>query len=77
MVKRQKTYPETLHHLLLIHAKLLGVTSGELTDGEGPSVQTRTECDGTLLRVDLDIAKSLVEVGGDDNVDGLLSLIHI
>jgi hypothetical protein len=65
------TYPETLHHLVLVNTKLLGVTSGELTDGESPSVQTGTKSNGTLLGVDLDVTKSLVEVGGDDDVDGL------
>jgi hypothetical protein len=65
------TYPETLHHLVLVNTKLLGVTGGELTDGESPSVQTGTESNGTLLGVDLDVTKSLVEVGGDDDVDGL------
>jgi len=34
-------------------------------------MKTGTESDGALLRVDLDIAKSLVEVGGDNDVDGL------
>jgi hypothetical protein len=56
---------------LLVDTKLLGVTSGELTDGEGPAVKTGTEGDGTLLGVDLDITEGLVEVGGDDDVDGL------
>jgi hypothetical protein len=34
-------------------------------------VQTGTKSNGTLLGVDLDVTKSLVEVGGDDDVDGL------
>jgi len=34
-------------------------------------VQTGTESDGTLLGVDLDVTEGLVEVGGDDDVDGL------
>jgi hypothetical protein len=34
-------------------------------------VQTGTESNGTLLGVDLDVTKGLVEVGGDDDVDGL------
>lgn len=34
-------------------------------------METGTEGNGTLLGVDLDITKSLVEVGGDDDVDGL------
>jgi len=63
--------PETLHHLALVDTKLLGVTDSELTDSEGPAVQTGTEGDSTLVGVDLDITESLVEVGGDDDVDGL------
>ena len=34
-------------------------------------METGTESDGALVRVDLDITESLVEVGGDDDVDGL------
>jgi hypothetical protein len=65
------TYPKTLHHLVLVNTELLRILGGELADGEGPSVQTGTESDGTLLGVHLDITKSLVVVGGDDDVDGL------
>lgn len=63
--------PETLHHLALVNTKLLGVTDGELADGESPTVQTGTESNGTLLGVDLEVTEGLVEVGGDDDVDGL------
>ncbi|KAK1256398.1 hypothetical protein MKX07_008657 [Trichoderma sp. CBMAI-0711] len=63
--------PETLHHLVLVNTKLLGVADGELADGEGPAVQTGTEGDGALVGVDLEVAEGLVEVGGDDDVDGL------
>lgn len=63
--------PQTLHHLVTINTELFGVLGGELADGEGPAVETGTESDGTLVGVDLDITKSLVEVGGDDDVDGL------
>lgn len=66
-----ETYPETLHHLVAVDTELLGVLDSELTDGEGPAVKTGTEGDGTLLGVDLDITENLVEVGGDDDVDGL------
>jgi hypothetical protein len=63
--------PQALAHLVLVDTELLGVTSSELADGEGPSVQTGTESNGTLLGVDLDVTEGLVEVGGDDDVDGL------
>lgn len=63
--------PETLHHLVLVNTKLLGVTDGELADGEGPAVQTGTEGNGSLVGVDLEVTEGLVEVGGDDDVDGL------
>lgn len=65
------TYPETLHHLVLVNTKLLGISVSELADSEGPAVETGTEGNGALVGVDLDITKSLVEVGGDDDVDGL------
>jgi hypothetical protein len=63
--------PETLKHLLAVNTELLGVLDGELADSEAPAVETGTESDGTAVGVDLDITKSLVEVGGDDDVDGL------
>ena len=64
-------YPETLKHLLAVNTELLGELDGELADGESPAVETGTEGNGTLLGVDLDVTESLVEVGGDDDVDGL------
>ena len=66
-----ETYPKSLHHLVLVDTELLGVTGGELSDGESPAVKTRTESNGTLVWVDLDITKSLVKVCGDDDIDGL------
>ncbi|KAI2474598.1 Elongation factor 2 [Pyrenophora tritici-repentis] len=65
------TYPETLHHLVLVNTEFLSIPVGELADGESPAVKTGTKGNGTLLGVDLDITKSLVEVGSDDDVDGL------
>jgi len=65
------TYPETLHHLVLVNTELLGVTASELTDSESPAVKTRTESDGTLFGVDLAVTKSLVEVCGNNDIDGL------
>jgi len=55
--------PKLGHHLLLVDTEFLGVTGGELTEGESPSVETRAEGDGTLIGVDLDITKSDVVVG--------------
>lgn len=69
--RNKETYPETLHHLVLVNTKLLGITDGKLADSESPAVQTGTEGNGTLVRVDLDVTEALVEVGGDDDVDGL------
>jgi len=63
--------PQTLHHLCLVNTKLLGVSGSELADGESPTVETGTESDGTLVWVDLDVTKDFVEVGGDNDVDGL------
>lgn len=66
-----RTHPKTLHHLNTVNTELLSVTLGELADGESPSVETGTEGNGALEWVDLDITESLVEIGGDDDVDGL------
>ena len=65
------TYPETLHHLVSVNTKLLGVPDSELTDSESPAMETRAESDGTLVGVDLDITEGLVNVGRDNDVDGL------
>jgi hypothetical protein len=65
--------PETLRELGAVNTELLGVSGGELTDSESPTVETRGESNGTLLGVDLNITKGLVDVGGDDDVDGLNS----
>lgn len=74
--KREKqewhlAYPKSVHHLIPVNTEFLGIFDSELTDGESPSVKTRSESNGTLLWVDLDITESLVKVGGDDDVDGL------
>lgn len=63
--------PKTLHHLNAVNTELLGVTLSELADGESPSVETGTEGNGTLVWVNLDVTEGLVEVGGDNDVDGL------
>jgi len=63
--------PKSVHERLLLDTELLGVSGGELVDGEGPTVETGTESDGTLLGVNLDVTEDLVVVGGDDDVDGL------
>ena len=63
--------PELEHHLVLLDTELLGVTSGEVEEGEGPTVKTGTESDGTLFGVDLDITEGSIVVGGDDDIDGL------
>ena len=63
--------PETLEHLLAVNTELLGVTDGELADSEAPAVETGTESDCASVGVDLNVTESLVEVGGDDDVNGL------
>ena len=67
--------PELKHHLILIHTKFLGVSAGELTEGEAPSMKTRSEGNSSLVRVYLDISQGDVMVGGNDDVhvlDGTL-----
>lgn len=63
--------PETLHHLVAVDTELLGVAGGELADGEGPAVETGTEGNGTAVGVDLNVTEGLIEVGRDDDVNGL------
>lgn len=63
--------PQLGHELGLGDTKLLGVSTGELSEGEGPTVETGSESDGTLVGVDLNISKGLVGVGRDNDVDRL------
>ena len=63
--------PKLVHHLGLVDTELLGVTVGELNEGESPAVKTGGEGDGTLLGVDLALTEDGVVVGGNDDVDGL------
>ena len=66
-----ETYPETLQHLLTVNTELLGVLDGKLADSESPAVETGSKSNGTSVGVDLDVTKGLVEVSGDDDVNGL------
>jgi hypothetical protein len=68
--------PKLSHELSGLDTELLGVSVGELTEGESPSVKTGTESDGTLLGVDLNVSESLLVVHRDDNVDGLDSSVE-
>ncbi|KAH3663650.1 hypothetical protein OGAPHI_005051 [Ogataea philodendri] len=63
--------PQSLHHLGSVNTEFLGVSDGELSDSEGPTVQTGTESNGTLLWVNLDVTKDWLDVGRDDDVNGL------
>jgi len=63
--------PQTLKHLLAVDTELLGVLDGELTDSEAPTVETGTESNSTSVGVNLDVTEGFVEVGSDDDVDGL------
>jgi hypothetical protein len=63
--------PKLRHQLGLVNTELLGVSTSELSQGEGPTVQTGSESDGTGFRVDLNVTEGGVSVGGNDHVDGL------
>jgi len=63
--------PQATHKLFAINSELGRVHIGKLGQGETPSVKTRTEGDGSLFGVDLDVTEELVLVGGDDDVGGL------
>jgi hypothetical protein len=68
--------PKLEHHLLLVNTELLGVTDGELTKGETPTVKTGGEGNGTLVGVDLAVTENGVDIGGDDDVDGFDSTLE-
>eukprot|EP00754_Rhynchopus_humris_P009966 Rhum_TRINITY_DN14106_c0_g1::Rhum_TRINITY_DN14106_c0_g1_i1::g.69326::m.69326 len=63
--------PQTLHHLVLVHAELRRVHLRELVQREGPRVQTGSESDRARLRVHLHVAELLVVVRGDHDVHRL------
>ena len=69
----ERVTPQSLHHLGSVDTELLGVSEGELSDSESPTVQTGTESNGTLLWEDLSVTKGWLSVSRDDNVDGLNS----
>lgn len=62
--------PKLGHQLGLVNTELFGVSTSELSQGEGPTVQTGGEGDGTLVGVDLNVTQGGVSVGGDDDVHG-------
>lgn len=65
------THPKTGHHFVFVHTKLLGIPRGELADSESPAVKSRAKGNGTFVGIYLDITERLVEIGSDDDVDGL------
>ena len=54
--------PQLLHHLVLLHAKLLGVHLGEGGRGEGPAVEPGAEGHCSLLWVHLHACKTALPV---------------
>lgn len=62
--------PKLAHHAILGDTELAGVHVGELGEGETPTVETGTEGNSSLGRVDLDVTEKLVLVGGNDDVGG-------
>ena len=65
----RKTHPKPLHHLVLVHTKLLRVLAGKLPNRKRPAVEPRAECNRALVRLHLHITEGLVIVSCDDNVD--------
>jgi len=57
--------------LLGSRLELSRIHVGELVEGETPLVETGSEGDGSLVRVDGNITEEFVLVSGDDDVDGL------
>ncbi|KAG5461702.1 MAG: hypothetical protein BJ554DRAFT_6058 [Olpidium bornovanus] len=62
--------PQAGNHLVHVHTKLLRVPLRKLAEGKRPPVKTGSERDCAFLRVHLDIAKRLVEIGRNDDIDG-------
>mmetsp|Transcript_27826 Transcript_27826/g.59503 ORF Transcript_27826/g.59503 Transcript_27826/m.59503 type:complete len:311 (+) Transcript_27826:1271-2203(+) len=63
--------PELCDHFVFRHVELRSISLGEFLQGECPLMKTRTERDGSLRRVDLDVTKHLIVVSSNDNVHGL------
>ena len=62
-------YTKLTHELLSVELELVGVSSGEHGEGEGPSEEGGTEGDGTAGGVNLlSLTHIFSLVGGDDNV---------
>ena len=60
--------PEPTHQPILVRTKLPGILGGELSKCEAPSLDTSSESDGSLVRVNLDITQGTILIGGDHDV---------
>jgi len=69
--------PELVHHFLLLNTELGGVHLSELVKSESPALKTRTESNGTSLRGNLKITKSLITISSDNYVNGLDSTAEV
>jgi len=70
--------PKLLHELLSVELELIGVSSSEHGEGEGPSEEGGTESDGTQGGVNLlSLTHIFSLVGGDDNVSVLNDTLEI
>mmetsp|Transcript_23112 Transcript_23112/g.32374 ORF Transcript_23112/g.32374 Transcript_23112/m.32374 type:complete len:594 (-) Transcript_23112:467-2248(-) len=63
--------PKLVHHLVLRDAEFSTVSLGETLEGEGPLVETRSEGNGSLGGVHLDITEGFIVVHGNNHVNGL------
>ena len=57
-----------LHHLLLLHAHLLGIDLGEALDAEAPAVQTAAEGHVSDRRVHLQASHGRIAVSRNDDI---------
>ena len=70
--------PKLTHELLSVELELVGVSSGEHGEGEGPSEEGGTESDGTVGGVNLlSLSHVFSLVGGDDNVSVLNNTLEV
>merc|ERR1712110_313926 len=83
MIKEVIT-PKLLHELVLGASELGGVHFGETAQGEAPTVETRSEGNGSVGGIHLHITEGIVLIGGDDDVhrldgtlEGLVSILSL
>jgi len=63
--------PQSLLQLLFLNTEFGGVQVGEFGQGEGPSMETTSKADGTVVWINLEVSHGFITVSGDNHIDGL------